>query len=123
MADPVITPTATAAAVSFGLTALLTGWIGQVGAEVMIVIIAAIAGGMVSLSSRKTSFWESLRFISMGVFVAAALAWAISSAIVSKYPEFASPYLPTMVAFVIGAIVDKFPLLFSIIIDKIFKKV
>lgn len=121
MADPVITPTATAA-VSFGLTALLAGWIGQVGAEVMIVFIAAIAGGMVSLSKKKLTFWESIRFISLGVIVAATLSWAISSAIVSVYPQFSSPYLPTIVSFIIGTFVDKIPLLFDIVISKLKKE-
>ena len=121
MADRIITPTATAA-VSFGLTALLAGWLGQVGAEVMIVFIAAIAGGMVSLSKKRLDFWGSIRFISFGVIVAASLSWAISSAIVSKYPELASPYLPTIVSFLLGAFWDKLPLLFDIVVSKLKKE-
>ena len=57
MAEPVST-TATVA-VSFGLTALLTGWVGEVGAEVMMVILSAIAGSITSLSSKKKTLVES----------------------------------------------------------------
>lgn len=121
MADPIVTPTATVV-VSFGLTTLLAGWIGQVGADVMIVFIAAIAGGMVALTKKKLTFWESVGFLLLGVLVSAVLAWAISSAIVSKYPELASPYLPTIVSFLIGAFVDKIPLVFEIVINKLRKE-
>ena len=99
MAEPVTTTTA---ALSFGLTALLAGWIGQIEAEVMIVILSAIAGSMVALSSKRKSFMESLRFIFLGVIVSTALAWAISSIIINNYPSMASPYLPTIVSFILG---------------------
>ena len=114
---------AATAAVSFGLTTLLAGWLGQVGAEVMMVILSAIAGSMMALTEKKKTFFESLKFIFLGVLVAGVLAWAISSMITNMYPTLSSPYLPTIVAFVLGFIVDKFPILLDSILQKIFNKV
>lgn len=119
MAEPVTTTTA---AISFGLTALLAGWVGQIEAEVMIVVLSAIAGSMVALSSKKKSFIESLKFIFLGVIVSTVLAWAISSMIINHYPAMASPYLPTMVSFILGFIVDKIPTILDLVVDKIVKK-
>ena len=114
---------AATAAVSFGLTTLLAGWLGQVGAEVMMVILSASAGSMMALTEKKKTFFESLKFIFLGVLVAGVLAWAISSMITNMYPTLSSPYLPTIVAFVLGFIVDKFPILLDSILQKIFNKV
>lgn len=122
MAEPVSTTTATVA-VSFGLTALLTGWIGEVGAEVMMVVLSAIAGSITSLSSKKKTLIESFKFVFLGVLVATVLAWAISSMLVNQYPSFASPYLPTVVAFMLGFTVDKFPIILEKISEKIISKV
>ena len=120
MAEPITT--ATAAAVSFGLSALLAGWIGQIEAEVMMVVLSAIAGSMVALSSKKKTFFESLKFIFLGVLVATLFAWAISYNIANQYPYFASPYLPTIVAFVLAAIVDKLPIFISAFLEKVFNR-
>ena len=120
MAEPVST-TATVA-VSFGLTALLTGWVGEVGAEVMMVVLSAIAGSMVALSSKKKTFFKSLKFIFLGVLVATLFAWAISYNIANQYPYFASPYLPTIVAFILAAIVDKLPIFISAFLEKVFNR-
>lgn len=117
-----ISGTATAA-VSFGLTTLLAGWLGQVGADVMMVVLSAIAGSMMALTEKKKTFLESLKFIFLGVLVAAVLAWAISSMIASQYPSLSSPYLPTIVAFILGFTVDKFPSLLDLFLQKIFSKV
>ena len=111
------------AAVSFGLTTLLAGWIGQVEAEVMIVILSAIAGSMMALSQKKLSFFESIKFILLGVLLAGVLAWGISSLLVSQYPSLSSPYLPTMVAFILGFIVKKKKKMLDSISQRIFNKV
>ena len=117
-----ISGTATAA-VSFGLTTLLAGWFGQVGAEVMMVVLSAIAGSMMALTEKKKTFFESLQFIFLGVIVAGSLAWAISSMLVNQYPTLSSPYLPTIVAFILGFIVDKFPIILNNLLQKIYNKV
>ena len=121
MAEPVST-TATVA-VSFGLTALLTGWVGEVGAEVMMVILSAIAGSITSLSSKKKTLVESFKFVFLGVLLATVLAWAISSMLTNQYPTLASPYLPTIVAFMLGFTVDKFPIIMEKVSEKIMNKV
>lgn len=120
MAEPV--STTVSAAVSFGLTALLAGWMGEVAAEVMMVVLSAIAGSIMALSSKKKTFFESFKFIFLGVLVATVLAWAISSMLTNQYPSVASPYLPTIVAFVLGFTVDKFPIMLNTIIEKAFNK-
>ena len=117
-----ISGTATAA-VSFGLTTLLAGWFGQVGAEVMMVVLSAIAGSMMALTEKKKTFFESLQFIFLGVIVAGSLAWAISSILVNHYPSLSSPYLPTIVAFILGFIVDKFPIVLNNLLQKLYNKV
>jgi hypothetical protein len=76
MAEPV--STTVSAAVSFGLAALLAGWMGEVAAEVMMVVLSAIAGSIMALSSKKKTFFESFKFIFLGVLVATVLAWANS---------------------------------------------
>lgn len=117
-----VSGTATAV-VSFGITTLLAGWLGQVGAEVMMVILSAITGSMMALTEKNKTFFESLKFIFLGVLVAGVLSWAISSMLVNHYPSLSSPYLPTIVAFVLGFIVDKFPIMLGTALQKIFNKV
>ena len=118
MAEPVST-TVTAVA-SFGLTALLAGWLGEIGADVMMVILSAIAGSIMALSSKRKTFFQSVTFIFLGVLTAGVLSWAISSAIVGQYPDLASPYLPTIVAFLLGFCVDKIPVIVDSTMNKIF---
>ena len=121
MAEPITTTTVTVT-MSIGLTALLAGWIGQLEAEVMMVVLSAICGSMMALSAKKKTFWESLRFMFLGVFVSTILAWSISFGIVNNYLNLASPFLPTIVALLFGFAVDKFPILLNKITEKVIGK-
>ncbi len=59
----------------------------------------------------------------LGVLLATVLAWAISSMLTNQYPTLASPYLPTIVAFILGFTVDKFPIIMEKVSEKIMNKV
>lgn len=100
MVEPV-TPAAGAVATS-GLMALLVGWLGAAGADVMMVVLAALAGCSVALSAEHKDFIGSLKFMVVGVLVSLVTAWGLASALSAFIPSFAGPYLPSMIALVIG---------------------
>lgn len=109
MPEPISTSTATAAG-AVGLTALLIGWLGPVGADVMMVVMSAMAGCVVALSGvRNKSAVGAAKFIAAGVLLALVTAWALASLISSVYPTAQGPYLPSIVAFALGAALDRLP--------------
>ena len=113
MPEPLSTSTATAAG-SAGLLALLVGWLGPVGADVMMVVMSAMAGCVVALSGVNNRTWlAAFKFIGAGVLLALVTAWMIASTISGFYPSASGPYLPSMVAFAIGAALDRIPKLRS----------
>ena len=115
MPEPVITTTGaigTAAASTFsvGLTTLFIGWFGSAGAEVMMLILAAIAGCSIGLSGQNKNYVESILFIIRGILLSVVLAKALSFTIVTWYPSVDSPFLPTIIAFLLGFSVDNIPM-------------
>lgn len=115
MPEPVTTTTTVAISssasgvLSVGLSTLFIGWFGQAGAEVMMIILAAIAGCSVGLSGQNKSYTESIVFILRGVLVSVVLAKAISFGLVQYYPALDNQFLPSTVAFLLGFSVDKLP--------------
>lgn len=97
------TSTATAA-VSVGLAGLLTAAFGGVAADVMMVVLASVAGTFIGLSGSRThSSAAAAKFLIGALLVSLTLAWALASVVSSLHPALASPYTPTIVAFLIGA--------------------
>ena len=119
MAEPV--STTAIAATQVGLAALLVGFFGQVGADVMMVILSAIAGCFIALSSDKPAkkIWQATFFIIKGVLLALVLAWAISSMAISFIPSLDTPYAPAIVAFVIGFSGDRLPTMITDLLKRI----
>lgn len=119
MTEPIST-TATVAT-QVGLAALLVGFFGDIGAEVMMVILSAIAGCFISLSNDKPpKVWQAaLFFIIKGVLLALVLAWAVSSVSAKVIPALDSPYAPAIVAFVIGFSGDRLPALVNLVLTKV----
>jgi hypothetical protein len=102
MAEPLTTSTSAVATV--GLAALLAGAFGQVAADVMMVVLASIAGVVIALSSGKpTTPWDALRFFFGALLASLTLSWAIAVAIGNLHPALQSAYTPTIVAFMIGS--------------------
>ena len=115
MPEPVITTTgaigtASASTFSVGLTTLFIGWFGSAGAEVMMLILSAIAGCSIGLSGQNKNYVESILFIIRGILLSVVLAKALSFTIVTWYPSVDSPFLPTVIAFLLGFSVDSIPI-------------
>ena len=115
MPEPVITTTgaigtASASTFSVGLTTLFIGWFGSAGAEVMMLILSAIAGCSIGLSGQNKNYVESILFIIRGILLSVVLAKALSFTIVAWYPSVDSPFLPTVIAFLLGFSVDSIPM-------------
>ncbi len=117
MAEPITTTSATGV-VTVGIWALLTGWLGNIGADIMMVVLSAIAGCSIALTGKVKTFWASTFFISKGILLALVLAWTIASGLGSYMPSLNTPYLPSMIAFFLGFTVDKA----SLIIDSILNR-
>jgi hypothetical protein len=120
MTEPITTTTA-AAGMQVGLAALLVGALGEVGADVMMVVLSAIAGCFISLSSDKPpkALPSALFFIIKGVVLSLVMAWAVSSVAGKLMPSLDSPYAPAIVAFVIGFSGDKLPQMINRILTKV----
>ena len=115
MPEPVITTTgaigtASASTFSVGLVTLFVGWFGSAGAEVMMLILSAIAGCSIGLSGQNKNYVESVLFIIRGILLSVVLAKALSFTIVTWYPSVDSPFLPTVIAFLLGFSVDSIPM-------------
>lgn len=95
--------------ISVGLSTLFIGWFGQAGAEVMMIILAAIAGCSVGLSGQNKKYIDSIIFVVRGVLVSVVLAKAISFGMVQMVPSLDSQFLPSVVAFLLGFSVDQLP--------------
>jgi hypothetical protein len=100
MVEPV-TPAA-GAVVTSGLMVLFVGWFGAVGADVLMVVLAALAGCSVALSAERRSFVDSLRFIVVGVLVSLVTSWTVASGVAALIPAVSGPSLPSSIALVIG---------------------
>jgi hypothetical protein len=119
MAEPL--STSAAAATKVGLAALLVGAFGEVGADVMMVVLSAIAGCFVALSSDKPpkKVLAATFFILKGVLLALVLAWAISAVAASFITALETPYTPAIVAFVIGFSGDRLPGIVNDLLKKV----
>lgn len=108
MAEPITTTAASTAAVQVGLAALLVGALGEVGADVMMVGLAALAGCFIALSNDKPpkQILPALFFIVKGICISLVLAWAVSAVAAHLIPALNTPYAPAIVAFCIGFMGD-----------------
>ena len=107
-----------------GLTALLIGTFGAAGAEVVNVILSAVAGSAVALSGKKTRTWgEVLKFMGIGLTVALTLSWALSSLLAAYVPALSGAYTPSIIAMGIGFLADRLPNIFDAIVAKFNKKI
>jgi hypothetical protein len=87
-----------------GITALLAGAIGQVAADVMMVIMASIAGCVITLSgNNETRLKQALLFFIGALLTSLVLAWSLTAVLGAFYPPLNSSYTPTIIAFVIGS--------------------
>jgi hypothetical protein len=118
------TPAATTA-VTVGLAALLAGAFGQVAAGVMMVLLAAIAGSVISLSETKksTTFRKAVGFFFGAIFTALVLSWAIAAMISAMHPALNTEYTPTIIAFAIGTQSQRLSYIAAKITGRIEKKI
>ena len=100
----------TSSVISVGLTTLFIGWFGSAGAEVMMLVLSAIAGCSIGLSGQNKTYIESILFIIRGILLSVVLAKALSFTIITWYPAMDSPFLPTVIAFLLGFSVDSIPM-------------
>jgi hypothetical protein len=103
MSDPFATPAAGAAAVSTGFLALLIGQFGEVGADVMMVVLAALAGCFIALSGiQEKSITRISMRLTLSLLLALIFSWAATSALSTVIPFLHTPYTASMVALLIG---------------------
>ena len=122
MAEPIST-TATAA-VSVGFLALLVGAVGPVAADVMLVVISALAGCFIALSGMKgQTVWQSVGFVVIGVTVSLVLSWAATSLVTGLVPGLNSAYTPALIAMFIGFMGNQLPTIFASVVAKVKSKV
>jgi hypothetical protein len=110
----------TTAAASAGFITLLIATFGPVGADVMMVVMAALTGAIIRLTSRESQgFWDSFKFIIVGIMVSLVLTWALAGLVISWVPSLAGQYTSSIIAFVLGFSSDKIPSLMSSVIKRI----
>lgn len=121
MPEPISTTTTGAASVGF--LALLIGAFGPVAADVMLVVIAALAGCFIRLSEKKgLSVWQSITFVITGVTVSLVLAWGLTNIVTSFLPALNGAYTPAIIAMAIGFMSNELPSLFGSVATKIKEK-
>jgi hypothetical protein len=118
MAEPISTTGVTTAATSLGLIALLTGWVGAVEADVIMVIFASLFGSMLSLSNGKQPLKGSMITYSMNVGISIVGAWFLAGLIVDMSPSVSSIYLPSIIAFGLSFGSDRIAKLMNLGFDK-----
>lgn len=122
MPEPVSTTTTGAASVGF--LALLIGAFGPVAADVMLVVISALAGCFIALSSTKNqSVLQSVGFVVIGVTVSLVLSWGAMNMVVSVIPQLNTPYTPSIIAMGIGFMSNQLPALFAALSGKFKAKI
>lgn len=115
--DP--TSTATGAAMSgapttgagVGVMALLSGWFGVQGANVTMVLMAAVIGCFFSMqSATKDERWLSTAgFMLCGIGIAFLCSWMFASILVGYVPAVDRPELPALFALAIGVLSRRIP--------------
>lgn len=118
MAEPT-----TSTAASVGLLALLIGAFGNVAASVMMVVIAAIAGCYLSISSLAiSSVSQVLKYMTVSILVSLVLSWGGASLLIGFYPQADSPYTPSIIALMIGFLNNRFAPIINAILKSIGSK-
>lgn len=106
MVEPVIATTTTSATVSVGLTAIFIGWFGAVGADIMMVVLSAVAGSSIALTGQTKKF-KKVYFLHLKGYSFRWFSWSISSLLVMYFSSLNSPYLPSLIAFSLGFLADR----------------
>lgn len=103
MPEPIST-TASGAYVSAGIMALLVGWLGDIGADVMMVSLSALTGCFIALSNQHSEqpLGKNFLFIFTGLSVSLITAWSIAGLIAQMFPMLSGAYLPSIIAIFIG---------------------
>jgi hypothetical protein len=111
-------------AASVGFLALLVGAFGPVAADVMLVVISALAGCFIALSSTKNqSVLQSVGFVVIGVTVSLVLSWGAMNLVVGIIPQLNTPYTPSIIAMGIGFMSNQLPALFAALSSKFKSKI
>lgn len=99
----VIESTTASTVATVGLAALLAAAVGDVAADVMMVVLASIAGVVIALSGQKsTPPGQAVKFFLGAALTSLVLAWSVSSILAKAYSGFESAYTPTILAFMVG---------------------
>jgi hypothetical protein len=118
MAEPTISSVTVGGSV--GIMALLIGSVGPVAADVMMVVISAIAGCYIALSSMQAqTLLRSLGFVLTGVAASLVFAWALAGFLTGMFPSLGGPYLPSIIAMFTGFLTNRLPEIFNTVFDKL----
>lgn len=117
-------PTSTASAgviysaSSVGFMALMIGFFGEVGADVIMVVLASSVGCIIALSGTNTnSYLSVLKYMVISVVVSLLISWALTGLLVSYLPGLDSQYTPSLIAMFIGFTSDRLPSIFNKIVS------
>ncbi len=106
------------AASSVGFMALLIGLLGEVGADVVMVMLASSVGCIIALSgTNTTSFLSAVKYMVISVIASSVLAWALTGLLTSYIPSLSSQYTPSLIAMFIGFTSDRLPKIFNKIVS------
>lgn len=118
MAEP-ITTTTTGAVAAVGIMALLIGWMGSVGADVMMVVLASIAGTFVAISGMKERCWKVVSsMLVVGIIISFVLAWSVAGIVSAYFPQTSGPYLPSTIALLLSFSSNRLPKILNALMDK-----
>lgn len=121
MAEPTIS--SVAAGGSVGIMALLIGAVGPVAADVMMVVVSAIAGCFIALSSiNERSVWRSIGFVLSGVTASLVFAWSLAGVLSEVVPALSGPYVPSIIAMFTGFLSNRLPEIFNAVFEKLLQK-
>lgn len=94
-----------------GVMALLTGWVGVQGANVTMVLMAAIIGCFFAMQhAPKDERWASTAgYMLCGIGIAFLCSWMGASILVSYVPAVDRPELPALFSLAIGVLSRRIP--------------
>ena len=117
-------PTTTAASAGYastsvGFMALMVGLLGDIGADVMLVVLAALSGCIIALSGEdKNSVLNTIKFLIISVSVSLLSAWLLTDLASAQIQALKTPYTPSIIAMFIGFSSNKLPTILSAVLGK-----
>ena len=82
-----------------------------------------ICGCFIAISGLRTTFLQALGLLGLGSFMSLLTSWAIASFAASQMPALSGPYLPSMIAILIGFSSNRLPKILKALTERVENKV